>query len=269
MRLIDRAETLLLDFIDGIDARLPPLDSHAGRFKICRVISHRGEHDNRRIFENTLSAFDAAVEAGAWGIELDLRWTRDLEPVVIHDPDLQRVFGQCLKVGDCRLSDLRPRCPLVPTLAEVIGRYGGKVHLMLEVKEEPYADPVRQNRILEDLLAPLRPVEDFHLLALAPELFRLVPFAPPSACVPVARLNFPRLSRLALREGYGGIAGHFLVVGRGAVQRHHAAGQQIGTGYPRSLRALARELNRGVDWIFSNRAGELLRLVHGLQSSAG
>jgi len=45
-------------------------------------------------------------------------------------------------------------------LAEVIDRYGGKVHLMVEVKQEPYADPGRQNRILGDLFAALRPGED-------------------------------------------------------------------------------------------------------------
>jgi glycerophosphoryl diester phosphodiesterase len=157
----------------------------------------------------------------------------------------------------------------MPTLAEVVDRYGGKVHVMLEVKREPYPDPAGQNRVLHELFSRLRPVADFHLLALAPELFQLIPFAPPSACVPVARLNFPQLSRIALRAGYGGIAGHYMVVGDGAVRRHHAAGQQVGTGYPRSLRVLVRELNRGVDWIFSNHAGEVRRLIRKLQLSAG
>jgi glycerophosphoryl diester phosphodiesterase len=269
MSLFDRAESLLLPFIDWIHAQLPPAGPDPRRLRSCRIISHRGEHDNLRVFENTLSAFDAAVEQGVWGIEFDLRWTQDLEAVVLHDPDLRRVFGQSQKVGDSRLQDLRRQCPQVPTLAEVIDRYGGKVHLMVEVKQEPYADPGRQNRILGDLFAALRPGEDFHLLSLAPKMFRLTPFAPPSACVPVARLNFPQLSRLALREGYGGIAGHFMVVGGGAVRRHHAAGQQVGTGYPRSLRVLVRELNRGVDWIFSNHAGEIQRLIRRLQLSGG
>jgi glycerophosphoryl diester phosphodiesterase len=269
MSLLDRAENLLLPFIDWMHARLPAAAADPRRLRTCRIISHRGEHDNLRVYENTLPAFDAAIAQGVWGIELDLRWTRDLEAVVLHDPDPRRVFGPSLTVGDCRLQDLRRACPLIPTLSEVIGRYGRKAHLMVEVKQEPYRDPGAQNRILRDLFAALRPGEDYHLLGLAPEVFRLTPFAPPSACVPVARLNFPRLSRLALREGWGGIAGHFMVVGRGALRRHHAAGQRVGTGYPRSLRVLVRELNRGVDWIFSNQAGAMQRLIHGLQGTGG
>jgi len=82
-------------------------------------------------------------------------------------------------------------------------------------------------------------------------------------------VEFPTAEPAPLRVGFGGIAGHFMVVDGGAVRRHHAAGQQVGTGYPRSLRVLVRELNRGVDWIFSNHAGEMQRLMRGLQLSAG
>jgi glycerophosphoryl diester phosphodiesterase len=91
-------------------------------------------------------------------------------------------------------------------------------------------------------------------------------FAPAAAYVPVARLNFPALSHLSLREGYGGIAGHYLMVGAPAIQRHHAARQKVGTGYPRSINQLFRELNRGVDWIFSNHAGYVLQCLRWRQS---
>ena len=263
----DRAEDLLLPLIDQIYARLPRPDPGIDRLKDCRIISHRGERDGRRVCENTLAAFDEAVDQGVWGIEFDIRWTRDLEPVVTHDPDLRRVFGRSLRVRDCRLHELRRQCPHIPTLAEVIGRYGGKVHLMAEVKAEPYADPGRQNRILADLFAGLCPGRDFHLLALAPETFRLTPFAPPSAFLLVARLNISEFSRLAVQRGYAGVAGHYAMLGAGVIRRHHAAGQKVGTGYIRSRNALLREINRGVDWIFSNHAAEVQGILRGLQSA--
>jgi glycerophosphoryl diester phosphodiesterase len=263
----DRAENLLLPLIDRIYARMPRPNPGIERLTGCRIISHRGEHDGRRVFENTLAAFDAAVEQGVWGIEFDVRWTRDLEPVVTHDPDLRRVFGQRWPIGDSSLNELRRLCPHVPTLAEVIGRYGGRVHLMVEIKEEPYADPGRQNRILGDLFAGLCPGRDFHLLALTPGTFRLTPFAPPSAFLPVARVNISEASRIALQRGYAGIAGHYAMLGAEVIERHHAAGQQVGTGYIRSRNALLREINRGVDWIFSNHAGEVQALVQKLQSA--
>ncbi len=262
----DRVENILLPLIDRIYAGLPRPNPGMEQVKSCRIISHRGEHDGRRVFENTLAAFDAAVDQGAWGIEFDIRWTRDLEPVVTHDPDLRRVFGQSLPVGDSGLHELRRQCPHIPTLAEVIGRYGGKVHLMAEVKQEPYPDPGRQNRILGDLFAGLCPGRDFHLLALTPEAFRLTPFAPPSACLPVARLNISEFSRMAVQRGYAGVAGHYAMLGASVIGRHHAAGQKVATGYIRSRNALLREINRGVDWIFSNHAGKVQAFLKGLQS---
>ena len=35
-----------------------------------------------------MDAFVLAEEKGVFGIELDFRWTKDLVPVVVHDPDL-------------------------------------------------------------------------------------------------------------------------------------------------------------------------------------
>ena len=269
MSFFDRVENRLLHWIDQIFERLPRAVPDMARLAGCRVVSHRGEYDGRLVLENTLAAFDAAAALGVWGIECDLRWTRDLVPVVTHDADLRRVFGLDRTVSACTLQDLQRDCPGLPTLAEVIGRYGGKTHLMVEVKQERYPDAHRQNRILRELFEGLTPGADFHLLSLTPDMFRLTPFAPPAACIPVARLNLPRLSRLALRNGYGGVAGHYALVGDAVIRRQHAAGQGVGTGYPCSLRVLAREVNRQVDWIFTNHAGDVQGWIHRLQRSGG
>jgi glycerophosphoryl diester phosphodiesterase len=269
MRFFDRLERRLLEMIDAAFERRTPAAPDERRLARCRIVSHRGEHDGRAILENTLPAFEAAAAQGVWGIECDLRWTRDLTPVVIHDADLRRVFGRPHRVAACTFAELRRDCPGLPTLAEVIARYGGRTHLMVEVKSERYPDPDRQNRILRDLFAGLAPGADYHLLSLDPDLFRRTPFAPPSACLPVARSNVARLSRLALRRGYAGVAGHYALVGAAVIRRHHAAGQRVGTGYPRSMRVLVRELNRGVDWIFSNHAVLVQGWVGRLERSGG
>jgi glycerophosphoryl diester phosphodiesterase len=263
--LLDRVETTLMALSDGIFARWPRSCPDSGRLKHCRIVAHRGEHDNRRTFENTLAAFDTAVAAGVWGIEFDIRWTKDLQPVVIHDPNLQRVFGVPEAVADATHAELRQRCPHVPSLAEVIRRYGGKAHLMVEVKQERTPDPAHQNRVLGELFSGLTPGRDFHLISLTPHLFRPLTFVPKSALVPVARMNPGEFGRLAAREGYGGVAGHYAVVGRSDIEQQHAAGRKVGTGYVRASNCLFRELNRGVDWIFSNHAAEVQALLRRLQ----
>ncbi len=52
------------------------------------IFAHRGASYTHP--ENTISAFNAAVEAGAEGIELDVTLSKDEEVVVIHDATLER-----------------------------------------------------------------------------------------------------------------------------------------------------------------------------------
>ena len=230
----------------------------------CKIVSHRGEHDNITVHENTIPAFDLADRKGVWGIELDIRWTRDLNPVVIHDSDLKRVFNADLEISRITLSELKDAFPQVPTLSEIIKRYGKKRHLMVEIKKETYPDPVVQDQTLKTLFAPLTPVKDYHFLSLTPEMFDLVPYAPPEVFLPIARLEVKQFSRLSLRQSYGGINGHYLFITGRRIEKHRQAGQSIGTGYVSSKNCLFREIRRKVEWIFSNHAVYLQSIVDGL-----
>lgn len=261
MKFFDLLENSLQDLFDAFYSIWPRTSAGEDRLKNAKIIAHRGEHDNQTVFENTITAFDHARDAGVWGIECDVRWTRDLQPVIIHDPDLMRVFGLDAVVGELDLDELKSACPLVPTLEEVIQRFGRKLHVMLEVKEEAYPDPVNQNKVLANALGGLRPREDFHILTLNPDMFQVITVVSPSAFIPVACWDFAKLSRLARRERYGGLAGHYRLLTTGTIKTHHDLHQRVGTGYVDSKNCLLRELNRGVDWIFSNRAAALQRTV--------
>ena len=232
--------------------------------KQCTIISHRGEHDNIDIFENTLPAFERARNAGVGGIEFDIRWTKDLHPVVFHDTNLKRVFGSGFELGQATLNTLKTHCRAIPSLGEVIRKYGKTLHLMAEIKKEDYPDPLYQNRVLKDLFHGLSPQKDFHFISLHPEMFRTIEFVPASAFIPSARFNIKYLSELALNRGYGGIAGHYLMLTNRILKKHHMNGQNVGTGYVGSKNCLIRELNRGVKWIFSNNAVELQGIFNAL-----
>ncbi len=227
----------------------------------CKVISHRGEHINNRIPENSMQAFQTAVDAGVWGIETDIRWTADLVPVIIHDPDAMRVFGKPVTIAETRFDDLRSEIPGIPTLAELIDRFGGKVHLMLELKQERFPDIERQKKVLLEHLSGLAPKRDYHMLSLQPELFEIFDIQPRDCCLPVAFTNYRSLSDIALRSGYGGLSGHYLLLNKTIKTKHEKAGQKIGTGFIASRNCLYREINRRVEWIFSNEAVKLMRLL--------
>jgi glycerophosphoryl diester phosphodiesterase len=264
MKIFSTLEARLRQVLDNFYARWPQSVPSIERLQQCRIVSHRGHYDNQQVFENTLAAFDQAKDEGIWGIEFDLRWTKDLHPVVIHDADLHRVFGTSLVVRQATLAELKFACPLVPSLEEMIRRYGKKMHLMAEIKAEPYPDPVQQNRILKNLFVSLVPEKDYHLLSLTPEMFKLIDFVPTTTFVPIARFNFIRLSQLAIEQNYTGIAGHYLLLSASRLTKHRKFKQKVGTGYINSTNCLFRELNRGVEWIFSDNAVELQKIVNQL-----
>jgi len=60
-------------------------------------ISHRGYQD--KAVENTLRAFQAAIDLGFCSLETDLRITRDGHVILCHDPDLGRIAGTSVEVG--------------------------------------------------------------------------------------------------------------------------------------------------------------------------
>jgi glycerophosphoryl diester phosphodiesterase len=101
--------------------------------------AHRGLHNEERA-ENSLSAFKAAVDAG-FGIEMDVRLSKDRKLVVFHDDTLDRVCGVSGKVVDFTADELA-KLSLngtgegVPTLKEVLAVVDGKVPLIIEVKED-------------------------------------------------------------------------------------------------------------------------------------
>ncbi len=252
--------TYLQIIVDYIFARLAQPVPGKDQLNECKLISHRGDFDNKTVFENTIAAFEKVHEHGVWGIELDIRWTKDLVPVVFHDPDLKRMFGSDARVCELTFAEFKKIAPIIPSLEETIEKLGKKLHFMVEVKEEQYPDPINQNRILKELFASLEPEVDFHLLSLTPNMFSIVNFIEDTIFFPIAWYDIFSMSRLSIENNYCAIAGHYLLLSNAMMRKHRAQGQKIGTGFPSSKNVLFREMNRGVDWIFTNHAVELQKI---------
>ncbi|MHA6642242.1 glycerophosphodiester phosphodiesterase [Mesorhizobium sp. A623] len=112
---------------------------------IARPVAHRGFHDmNKTRWENTLSAYDAAIERN-YAIECDVHLSSDGVPVVIHDDNLKRLTGEdgfvwqrtAAELGAMRIGGTADH---VPTLGEVLERVGGRVPIVVEVKGTPGRD---------------------------------------------------------------------------------------------------------------------------------
>jgi glycerophosphoryl diester phosphodiesterase len=98
------------------------------------VIAHRGASGYRR--ENTLPAYELAVELRADMIELDLHRTRDAATVVIHD-ECPPGLGAA-RIGDATLAEVRALDlgggERVPTFDEVLDGFGTRIALNVELK---------------------------------------------------------------------------------------------------------------------------------------
>ncbi|MGH7374824.1 MAG: glycerophosphodiester phosphodiesterase family protein, partial [Candidatus Rokuibacteriota bacterium] len=69
------------------------------------VIAHRGASADAP--ENTIAAFELAVEQGADGIELDVHLSADEHPVVIHDFTLERTTDGAGPVSEHTVRELK------------------------------------------------------------------------------------------------------------------------------------------------------------------
>lgn len=105
------------------------------------IIAHRGA--NREAPENTLPAFQRALEIGVQGIELDVHLTRDGMPVVHHDPELPGKLrdGSGTPIASLEMSELRNWSP-APTLDEVLYLVDGRCRLYVEIKAAAAVGPV-------------------------------------------------------------------------------------------------------------------------------
>lgn len=100
------------------------------------VIAHRGASGYRP--ENTLPAYELALEQRADCIEIDLHRTRDGQIVITHDEDLIGLGGEG-EVADATFADLR-RLDAgggepIPTLEEVLDGFGDRIPFNLEFKQ--------------------------------------------------------------------------------------------------------------------------------------
>ena len=233
-----------------------------------RVLGHRGASAHR--LENTLEAFEAAMAAGADGVELDVQRCATGEVVVFHDETLQRLAGRPGRVDALPWSELRAvalaGAARIPTLREVFEALGPDALVNVEIKTPARALPARglvpaTVAAIVDADAVERVlVSSFHpgvLLAMrhrAPHIPRGLLWTPEAA--------------LPLRRGWsaaavGALALHphkRLVTGR-SLRRWHRAGYAVNAWTVDGPVEIPRLVRLGVDALITNDPGATRALV--------
>lgn len=107
-------------------------------FYLNKPIAHRGYHGAPDAPENSMRAFELAIENG-FSIELDIHLSKEKVPVVFHDEFLERLTGSGGKISNYTLPSLKElklnnTDQKIPTLAEVLDFVAGRTPLVIEIK---------------------------------------------------------------------------------------------------------------------------------------
>ncbi len=181
------------------------------------IIAHRGA--SAFAPENTIAAFQKALDAGADGIEFDVRLTKDGKPVVFHDRTLKRVTGIEDELIDTLFADLEmldagkwfdkktnnrfnenfadARIPSLGTALDFLRVYRGTIYIELKGKDQNIVElaqlvaaELKKRKLKADIV-----VKSFKLSAI-PVIKLLLPN------VRTAALFAPKIRNILRKEKY-------------------------------------------------------------------
>lgn len=185
-RFVGGAEAVVL-VVALVQATFAVVSMNLGRE--VTVTAHRGA--SAVAPENTLAAFEAAIDAGADAIEFDVRLSADGAVIVFHDSDFRRMVGDTRAVVETPLSDMRDidvgswfdpafSGERIPTLAEALDFIDGRAQALVELKP----DPGNAQALLDATVAVIEDGDHWDaviLASLSPDLVRAARVAAPQA----------------------------------------------------------------------------------------
>jgi glycerophosphoryl diester phosphodiesterase len=227
------------------------------------VIAHRGASGYRR--ENTLAAYELAIEQRADMIEIDLHRTRDAAVVVIHDESPEGLDAP--EIGEALLAQVRALDlgggARVPTFDEVLDAVAPRIALNVELKRGragPYpgleavtAAAVAERGLVERTL--FSSFEDAYLSGLArvaPRCRRALLLEPKTASRPLERAR--AVGAEALNPWIG-------LATRELVDAAHGEGLAVYVFTANREGEMQRLLELGVDGIFTDYPDRLRALL--------
>ncbi|HET7577979.1 MAG TPA: glycerophosphodiester phosphodiesterase family protein [Bacillales bacterium] len=263
----------LMKFVPLFDKmpRLDPGDFNRQSLD-TKIIAHRGASSHSP--ENTMAAFEKAVEMKADYIELDVQMSRDGRLVVMHDCMIDRTTNGSGKISDLTWPALKKldngswfNPPFtgerIPGLEEVLERFLGRIGILIELK-----NPLQYPRIekkLAELLMKKRAVSlvNHSVIVQSFDRVSIRKFHDDLPSIPVGILinKRQRVTVGMLRE-FAGYA-HYVNPYRGwvnaeRVRRIHRFGMKAMAWTVSRRKEMAPLLRAGVDGIITNDPGEML-----------
>lgn len=120
--------------------------SHLFSFKAKKyivVIAHRGNHTD--VPENTLEAYQRAIDCGADYVEVDVRMTKDKQIIVMHNATVDKMTNGSGAIKDLGFDEIKKlriknqkndgKIYLIPSFKEVLELCRGKIKIYLDFND--------------------------------------------------------------------------------------------------------------------------------------
>jgi len=246
----------------------------ASQFLENGVTAHRG--CSAECPENTLRAFQAAIDLGADWLECDVYKTRDGRLVILHDPTTKRVGDRELRPGEVTYEELKKvdvahgfrqrnklslaQCPVerIPLLEEVLElvKQQHKTRLSIQPKDDSTAEIVAMVERHEAVRWVGFNDGSLKKMSLVKQL---------NPAIPVfwdrdKKFDLDRDLPIARQHGFETIVPHYQVVTAEVVAKIHRAGFKVGAWTVNEEAEMRRLLGLGVDRLYTDDPRRLLSI---------
>ncbi|MBD3184547.1 hypothetical protein GF312_19850 [Candidatus Poribacteria bacterium] len=229
-------------------------------------IAHRGASGKDHSPENTLAAFQEAIDIGVDGIECDVHRTADAHIITIHDATLNRTTDMKGDIKALTLDDIKKadagswlhtsfRGQRVPTLNEMLELTKGKAVNIIEIKAEGITQEVI--KVIEETGAVDECIIiSFHPNAIA-DAFRINPSIPRALLIGgsiAIRRTAPilKLIQQAVELGAGTLNLAYKIISPKLIKEAHKRGIGVWAWTVDDEEEIKRLIDIGIDGITSN-----------------
>jgi glycerophosphoryl diester phosphodiesterase len=233
---------------------------------MTKNFAHRGF--SARYPENTMPAFQKAIEAGCGGIELDIHLTRDGKIVIIHDETVDRTTNGRGFVKDMDYAELRgldagngEPIPSMEEYFDLVEKHPLTTNIELknsvfwyEGMEEKVIEMIRKRGIGERII--FSSFNHFSIL-------KCKKLAPEIRCGFLVWSWIIDVGAYAKKHGIEGIHPEYCSLTDEAVREIHSSGIAINTYTVNDRKDMERLISLGVDAIITNDPELLHRVLKG------
>jgi glycerophosphoryl diester phosphodiesterase len=218
-----------------------------------KIIAHKGASGHAP--ENTMAAFQLALDHRADGFELDVKLSKDGHVVVIHDSTVDRTTNGTGRVNQLTLTQLQAldagNGERIPTLEEVLTTFGWRCLINIELKN--YVSPFDRLPIaVAELLNNNGYANSVMISTFNP--FNLRRFRKRCSTVKLGLLTERKLAKYRLWQlfPHDALYPHFSDVNQGLVEAVHAEQREINVWTVDDPHEIRRLAGLNVDGIITN-----------------